>query len=233
MDTNKVPLRCRLRRLENWKSFWKKWRIAALRLEMRICRTPWSTPLWHGINWEISHDNRTDRASCGKLDDSLIWKWRETTCNAPLKNDTSGVEDVTKKKKLIASPIIVTTTKNQGPFSHWEFSMQFVVNKAAENLKQSKCIHTYMCVCDVCVCVCVGVCVCVCVCVVVPNRKPDHTGSNQPYSSVVLILTAGVRFPVAEHSSRISLSPRCRDVHMVKISWFFFGGQCSNYYNNF
>jgi len=52
-----------------------------------------------------------------------------------LKNDTSGVEDVTKKNKLIASPIIVTTTKNQGPFSHLEFSMQFVVNKAAEKLK--------------------------------------------------------------------------------------------------
>ncbi len=66
---------------------------------------------------------------------SRSWKYREITCMAPSKNDTMGFDDETRKKKLKKRPMMATTTKNQDPALHFEFSTQFVVNRAAEYLQ--------------------------------------------------------------------------------------------------
>ncbi len=52
-----------------------------------------------------------------------------------MKKDTSGFEDETRKNKLTQMPMNTTTTKNQAPLLHLEFSMQLVVNNAAEYLQ--------------------------------------------------------------------------------------------------
>ena len=65
---------------------------------------------------------------------SRNWKYRDITWSAPSKNETSGFDEDTRKKKLIARPAIATTTKNHGPALHLESSTQFVVNNAAEYL---------------------------------------------------------------------------------------------------
>lgn len=63
------------------------------------------------------------------------WKYKEITCNAPSKNDTFGFDDETKKNKLKQRPMIVTTTKNHGPWMQAVSSTHNVVKSAAECLK--------------------------------------------------------------------------------------------------